>query len=281
MSLAGHVSRAVTRALLPAAQRERLAGLQLRDAGHGWDRLGMHPDSVKLSAATTRFLYDVWFRVDSRGAEHVPSTGPAILAANHAGLLPLDGMMLWADVLRQTSPPRVARMVADTFVPRLPFVGTAFSRSGVVGGTRGTVDRLLDDGELLGIFPEGVPGIAKPFAERYQLRPFRVGHAELAIQHGAPIVPVGIIGSEEQWPELARIESFHAWGAPYLPIPATPIPLPVRYRIRYGAPIDPRGRFSARQADDPAAARTLAREVQAAVQALVDEGLRERKGIFR
>ncbi|UJR84792.1 lysophospholipid acyltransferase family protein [Sandaracinus amylolyticus] len=281
MGLAGHVTRAVTRALLPAAEQERLAGLQLHDAGHGWDRLGMHPDSVKLSAATTRFLYEVWFRVDSRGAEGIPSTGPVILAANHAGLLPLDGVMLWADVLRHTSPPRVVRMVADTFVPRLPFVGTAFSRTGVVGGNRATVDRLLDDGELLGVFPEGVPGIAKPSSERYQLRPFRVGHAELAIQHGAPIVPVGIVGSEEQWPELARIESFHLWGAPYLPIPATPLPLPVRYRIRYGTPIDPRARFSARQADDPGAARALAREVQAAVQALIDQGLRERKGLFR
>lgn len=270
----------IARALLPAGQRARLERLPFHDAGHGWDRLGLHPDSVTTGAAWTRFFYDVWFRVESRGAGRVPASGPAMLAANHAGLLPLDGMMLWADVLRHTDPPRVLRIVADTFVPRLPFVSTVFSRSGVVGGTRANVDRLLEDGELLGFFPEGVPGIAKPFSERYRLRPFRVGHAELAIQHGAPIVPVAIIGSEEQWPELARIESFHLWGAPYLPIPATPLPLPVRYRIRYGEPIDPRARWSQDQADDPTAAGALAREVQRAVQALVDEGLRERKGLF-
>src|SRR5690606_11109222 len=123
--------------------------------------------------------------------------------------------------------------------------------------------------------------IAKPASERYRLRPFRVGHAELAIQHGAPIVPVAIIGSEEQWPELARIEAFHLWGAPYLPISATPMPLPVRYRVRYGAPIDPCVRYGPDRADDPAAASALAREVQHAVQMLIDEGHRERRGLFR
>ncbi|MDQ3034981.1 MAG: acyltransferase family protein [Myxococcota bacterium] len=281
MQLAVRAARAFSRALLPAAEHERLEHLQFHDAGHGWDRLGLRPDAVRASAAATRFLYEVWFRVDSRGGEQIPSSGPAILAANHSGMLPVDGMMLWADVLRRTEPPRVARVVADRFVPRLPLVYTAFSRNGVVSGNRATLERLLGDSELLAVFPEGVPGIAKPPSERYRLQPFRVGHAELAIRFRAPIVPVAIVGAEEQWPELARIESFHLFGAPYLPIPATPFPLPVRYRIRYGAPIDPRGRFAPEQADDPTTTRALAREVQSAVQALIDEALRERKGIFR
>jgi 1-acyl-sn-glycerol-3-phosphate acyltransferase len=255
--------------------------LQFRDAGHGWDRFGLSRDAVMLSKAIARFFYDIWFRVDSRGGEHIPQARAAILAANHSGMLPLDGIMLWADVLAQTNPPRVLRVAADKFVPRIPFVYTLFSRNGVILGTRTTVDHMLSEGELLGIFPEGVPGIAKPFGERYRLRPFRVGHAELAIRWGAPVVPVAIVGAEEQWPELTRIESFHLFGAPYLPIPVTPFPLPVRYRIRYGKPLDPRGRFAPEQADDPAIAREFAFEVQEAVQLLIDATLRERRGIFR
>lgn len=281
MGLGAQAARIVARTLLPKGEQARLERLAYQDAGHGWDRLGLRPQAVAASLAATRFLYDAWFRVESRGAEHVPREGPAILAANHSGMLPLDGMMLWTDVLRHTDPPRVPRIVADAFVPRLPFVYTLFSRNGVIGGARATAERLLHDGELLGVFPEGVPGIAKPFSERYRLRPFRVGHAELAIRHRAPIVPVAIVGAEEQWPELARVESFHLFGAPYLPIPATPFPLPVRYHLRYGAAIDPRERFAPAQADDPAITRALAAEVRATVQALVDEGLRERKGIFR
>jgi 1-acyl-sn-glycerol-3-phosphate acyltransferase len=249
--------------------------ISFRDAGHGYDRFGLHLDAVAMSLRATKFLYERWFRVISCGAEHIPKSGPAILAANHSGMLPLDGVMLWTDVLRHV--PRVPRFVADTFVPQLPFVFTAFSRSGVVAGNRATLHRLLDDGELLAIFPEGVPGISKPRAERYRLRPFRIGHAELALRHRAPIVPVAIIGAEEQWPELARIESFHAFGAPHLPIPVLPFPLPVRYRVIYGPPIA----LPSASADDPATARALASEVRAAVQALVDRGVAEREGIFR
>lgn len=274
------VARALAGALLPGELRAQVGRAAIDDAGHGYDRLGLSRDGVLAALAGTRFLYERWFRVRSSGLENVPRTGAAILAANHSGTLPLDAAMLWADVLRHGDPPRIARIAVDLFVPRLPFVFTAFARSGAIGGDRTTVSRVLADGELVGIFPEGVPGIAKPRSERYRLKPFRSGHAELAIRHGAPIVPVAIVGAEEQWPELARIESFHAFGAPYLPIPATPIPLPVRYHLRYGAPIDPRLRWSADAADDPAIARGLAEEVRQAVQALVDAALADRDGVF-
>lgn len=260
---------------------ERVDRAAIADAGHGYDRLGLSRDGVLAGLAGTRFLYERWFRVSSEGVEHVPREGPAILAANHSGTLPLDAAMLWTDVVRHGDPPRVPRMAVDLFVPRLPLVFTAFARSGAIGGDRTTVSRVLADGELVGIFPEGVPGISKPRAERYRLRPFRPGHAELAIRYGAPIVPVAIVGAEEQWPELARIESFHLFGAPYLPIPAMPFPLPVHYHLRYGPKIDPRERWAADAADDPAIARALAEEVRQAVQGLVDGLLAERNGVFR
>ena len=275
------VARLLSRALLEDAERERIRSAPFRDAGHGYDRLGLSLDAVAASAGALRFFYETWFRVDSSGHEHIPATGPAILAGNHSGLLPMDAVMLWTDVVRHGERARIPRFVADVFVPRLPFVHSLFARTGAVGGSRATCDRLLEDGELLVIFPEGVPGIAKPFSERYRLRPFRIGHAELAIRHRAPIVPVAIVGAEEQWPELARIEGVHPFGAPFVPIPATPLPLPVRYHVRYGAPIDPSERFAPDDADDPERARGLAREVQAAVQALIDRGLAERQGIFR
>jgi 1-acyl-sn-glycerol-3-phosphate acyltransferase len=281
MRLGARVRGAFARRLVPEELRRRVAGAALADAGHGYDRLGLSREGVLSAALATSFLYERWFRVESIGFDHVPRSGPVILAANHSGMLPLDGAMLWADVIRHGDPPRIPRIAADLFVPRLPFVFTAFARSGVVSGDRATVSRLLGEGELVGVFPEGVPGIAKPRSESYRLRTFRPGHAELAIRHGAPIVPVAIVGAEEQWPELARIESFHAFGAPYLPIPAMPFPLPVRYHLRYGPPIDPRLRFVPSDADEPTIARALASEVQQAVQQLVDAALADRRGIFR
>jgi 1-acyl-sn-glycerol-3-phosphate acyltransferase len=91
-------------------------------------------------------------------------------------------------------------------------------------------------------------------------------------------VPVAIIGAEEQWPLLARLDRLHPFGAPFLPVPATPFPLPVRYHIHYGPPLvlheeggDP---------DDPAVVAAAAARVRSAVEALIERGLRERKGVF-
>ena len=267
--------------MLGRATSERLDRLRWQDAGHGYDRLGMHPDWVRASVAAARPFYDLYFRVTSHDIANVPTSGPVILAANHSGTLPLDGAMLYTDLVQGLDPPRVPRIVADTFVPMLPFVFTLFSRIGVVAGNRATVHRLLDDGELLVVFPEGTPGIGKPYRDRYRLAEWRVGHAELALAHSAPIVPVAIIGAEEQWPQLARINSIKLFGAPYLPVPATPLPLPVHYHIWYGAPIHLHELCAPEAVDDPRIAEEAAAIVKGAVETLIARGLEERKGIFR
>lgn len=241
----------------------------------------MQPEWVRATVASSRFLYERYFRVTSHGIENVPLDGAVILAANHSGMLPIDGAMLYLDLVRGLDPPRVPRLVADLFVPRLPFVFTYFNRIGTVGGDRRTMHHLLEEGEMVVVFPEGTPGIGKPFRDRYKLQPFRVGHAELALRHRAPVVPVAIIGAEEQWPQLARIERFHLFGAPYLPVPATPLPMPVHFHVWYGEPLALHERWSPEQADDPSVTEQAAEIVRTAVQLLIERGLEERKGVFR
>lgn len=245
------------------------------DAGHGFDAFGLHRDFVKMGMAIAKPLYSRYFRVESFGHENIPARGPGVLAANHSGTVPTDGMMLWTDVVLKAS--RVPRPIADHFVPALPVIGTFFARGGMVGGSRGNARALLSAGELLMIFPEGTPGIGKHFRDRYKLQKWRVGHAELAMRHGAPIIPVAFIGPEEQMPQVARID-VPAMGLPYVPIPATPLPLPVKYRIHYGAPIPVDRDYRPSDADDPDAVAEAAERVGLAVQALIDEGLRLRGG---
>jgi len=260
----------------------RAASLSLRDAGHGFDAFGMHADFVALGDWMTSPLYDRWFRVRSVDAHHIPATGPAILAANHSGTLPWDAMMLWADVYRNTSPRRSPRPVADYFVPSLPFVGTLFARAGVVGGSRGNVRRLLEQGDMLMLFPEGTVGIGKPWSERYRLQEWRQGHCELALRFGAPVVPVAIVGAEEQMPQLAQIPVGRWFDSPipHVPIPATPLPLPARFHILYGAPLAFHERFASTAADDPDVVAACAEEVRVAVADLIARGLAERRGVF-
>ena len=272
-------ARALTRTLGTASIADRRARFTYRDAGHGFDRFGLQPDYVALADLVTTPFYERYFRVRTVGAEHLPPVGRAIVAANHSGTLPFDAAMLWADIYRHTDPPRAPRAIADYFVPSLPWIGTLFARTGMVGGSRGNARALLEAGEMLMLFPEGTPGIGKPFRERYHLQEWREGHCELAIRHRAPVIPVGIVGAEEQMPQIARLPGLGP--IPYVPIPATPFPLPVRYHVHYGVPIPLHERFEPEQADDPACVRDAAAEVKAAVQALIDEGLRQREGVFR
>ena len=250
------------------------------DAGHGFDVFGLHPPALAGAVAAGAPLYERYFRVDSRGAEHVPADGPAILVANHAGVLPVDGAMLCLDVLRRTEPPRIPRPVADHFVPRLPLIGTMFARFGVVSGTRANVRYLLEHGELIAIWPEGVTGPGKAFHERYRLQEWRVGFAEYALRHRAPVVPVAIVGSEEAWPLAGKLR-MRAFGAPYLPIPLVPVPLPAHYRIRYGTPMRLDRGHVPDDADDPAIVAAAADEVRRALQQLVDDTRIARRGVFR
>ena len=150
MSFSLDLARLLAARLLPEAERDRLRGLRFQDAGHGYDSFGLHPDVVALAEVLLGPMYDRYFRVSSYGCtEAIPTTGAAVIAANHSGAVPVDGALLWLDVLRHTNPPRVARTVADHFVPMLPVIGTFFARGGMVGGSRGNARVLLETGELL------------------------------------------------------------------------------------------------------------------------------------
>jgi 1-acyl-sn-glycerol-3-phosphate acyltransferase len=250
--------------------------LQLSDPGY--DPFGLRPRSLERVLEVFAPVYDRYFRVLSEGIEHVPAEGPAILIANHGGVLPVDAAMLCFDVLRRLQPPRIPRAIGAYFVPSLPVVGTLLSRCGMVSGTRANVMRLLDKGELIAIWPEGTTGPAKRFRDRYHIQAWRVGFAELAIRYQAPVIPVAILGAEESWPLAAKL-GIHWFGAPYLPIPAWPVPLPAHYHIQYGSPIelDP----VADHADDPALVAAAAARVRTAVERQINDLRMARRGIFR
>jgi 1-acyl-sn-glycerol-3-phosphate acyltransferase len=250
------------------------------DEGHGYDVFGLHPPTLARAARAGSPIYDHYFRVDSQGIEHVPAAGPAILVANHGGMLPVDAVVLGLDVLRRSTPPRIARLIADRFVPRLPLIGTLAARLGVVSGTRANVRRLLDRGELIAIWPEGVSGPAKPFRERYRIQDWSVGFAELAVRHRAPVVPIAIVGAEESWPVAVKLP-IHAFGSPYVPLPVSLLPLPVHYHIRYGPALRLDLGLLAQHAEDPALVEAAAHRVRRAVEGLLAGLLGERRGVFR
>jgi len=269
-----HAVEALALSGIGARQRRRLCELRYDRGLHGYDPFGLHAGWMAIGLAVAGPLYHRWFRVSSRGIENVPKEGPAILVANHGGELPFDGLMLWHDVVVRSGPPRVPRFVMDHFVLELPFVSTFFVRCGGVGGSRGDVHELLERGELVAAFPEGTAAIGKPRTQRYRVQPLRVGTAEMAIRHRAPMIPVAIVGPDDQYPLVAHLP-LRAFEIPYLPISPFPLPLPVRYSITYGAPLRPYERWSPQSADRPDVVAEATEELRVAMQSLLDSARKD------
>jgi 1-acyl-sn-glycerol-3-phosphate acyltransferase len=269
----------VDRLLNPNERRVLAALAHLVEGDAPYDRFGYSPEAVKTAFPLFHALYRLYFRVRSERHEHIPDEGPVVLAGNHGGLLPFDAAMAIVDVALHTDPPRLVRAVVDRWAGALPWVNIFYARVGQVVGTRENFDKLLDDGQLLLVFPEGVEGIRKTIAHRYRLQKFRVGFIEHALRARAPIVPVAFIGSDDQSPILFDIKPLaRRMGVPVAPItPTFPwfgplglLPYPVSYRIVYGEPLRYHERFGPEAADDSRLGLYLANQVRRSVQLLID-----------
>jgi 1-acyl-sn-glycerol-3-phosphate acyltransferase len=274
-------ARGLIERLLGDHERRVLRALaELAPANTRYDRFGFSPEALELAFPLFYALHRYYFRVASLGHENIPTNGPAILCANHGGVLPFDGAMAVMDVMLHSDPPRLARSICDKWVGTLPFVNVFYARVGQVVGTRENVSDMLGEGQLMLCFPEGMDGVRKPWTQRYKLLNFRVGFVEQALRAGAPIVPMAVIGSDDQAPLLYDIAPLaKRLGLPIAPItPTFPwlgplglLPFPVRYRIVYGKPLHFHTRFGPADAEDVRVVRYLANQVKREVQRLIDE----------
>jgi 1-acyl-sn-glycerol-3-phosphate acyltransferase len=250
----------------------------------GYDPFGFDPETFKYAAAFVRWFYDTYFRVETHGTERIPE-GRVLLVANHSGQIPIDGGIIAASVFLKAEPPRVVRSMIEKWVPTLPFLSVFFTRCGQVVGTPENCRWLLEHEQAILVFPEGVRGISKTFDKRYRLQEFGLGFMRLALECETPIVPVAVIGAEEQAPALYNFERLaRIIGAPSFPITPTfpwlfPIgllPYPVKYHLHYGEPI----RFEGDPNDEDAVIGQKVKRVKYALQGMIDEGLKQRRHIF-
>lgn len=270
---------------------ERVLADQLRKAPlklnrYGFDPYGFQPDSARRLLLPAALLHQHYFRVETFGIDKVPS-GPVLLIANHSGQFAYDGMMLAMSMLLQGLPPRLCRGMGEYFLFKLPWVGSSAARMGQMVGTPENCAAMLDDGECVMVFPEGARGANKPFRDRYQLQRFGTGFMRLALQTRTPIVPVGIVGAEEQQPGFANFSDFgQRLGLPSLPITismpwlglAGPLfALPTKYRIHFGEPLV----FDGDSNEEDAEIDARVDQVKTGIAGLLEHGLAQREGIFR
>jgi 1-acyl-sn-glycerol-3-phosphate acyltransferase len=224
----------------------------------------------------TGLLYRWYFRTQVFGLGNLPQ-GPVLLVANHGShVLSWDGANIVSACLLDADPPRLVHGMAEHRLMELPLLGYVARRIGAVDGRRPECVRLLRAGAAVLTFPEGTRALARSFHDRYSLARFGSGFMHVAMATGAPIVPVAVIGAEEEAPLLAN----PAWlrrlvRTPVAPItPTIVVPLPVRYRIYFGTPI---------QVSGPPTPERVSHEVgrvRQELSALIERGVAARPHVF-
>lgn len=253
------------------------------------DEFGRDPVFAGTLRPFFEFLYGVWWRVEASGIEHIPARGPALVVTNHSGVLPYDGAMVKLAIRHHHPARRDCRMLVLDMFALLPFLAPALMKNGEVRAHPDNAERLLRQGELVGVFPEGVKGVGKYFRDRYKLARFgRGGFVRIALRTGAPIVPCAVVGAEEIHPILARAD-WVGWplGLPYFPLtPTFPwlgplgfVPMPTKWSIDFADPI-PMDGYGPEAAKDPILVNRLSQEIRETVQKMIDGRLARRRSVW-
>jgi 1-acyl-sn-glycerol-3-phosphate acyltransferase len=234
-------------------------------------------------------LYKVYWRVQTTGLENVPNAGRALLVGNHSGQLPWDGAMVGTALLTEHPAQRLVRSLYGTWFPTLPFFSEIFTKCGQVLGTVENGIRLLEQDELVAVYPEGYKGVGKLFKERYKLARFgRGGFVKMALSTGAPIIPFAVVGAEETYISLRKSQALaRLTGFPYFPIsPTFPwfgllgfVPLPTQWYIDFGEAIPTDG-YGPLAAENPVLVSQLTDQVRNVVQDMIYARLRKRRSVF-
>lgn len=252
------------------------------------DPFGIDKDFIKLASIIVNFLYKYWNRVDVYGIDNIPDTGAAIIVPNHGGIIPLDAAYIASSIILEHDNPRLVRTLVERYLPTLPFFYTFISKVGQTVGTYENAEIILDQGELLQIFPEGATGATKPYIKYYELENFNVGFMELAIKKRVPIIPTGVTGSLEQAPvlfdfkglgKMLKMPSFPV--TPFWPLfgPIGIFPLPSKFRIIFGRPMY-FDEYTEEDLEDPELVKELVQKVKSEVEKMISIGLEMRPAPF-
>ena len=165
------------------------------------------PFFSRFSGFVLRFFGFFLARVKVEGLENFPKSGPVLVICNHSSNS--DGMLLLGWIVPASGRPM--RWLGKEEALRWPIFGWGMRQNGVMGVRRGAGDLeafkqakgVLDDGDVLTIFPEGTR------SPNGALQAAKEGATVLAVRSGAPILPIALIGSYKFWPKGKLV--FRPW----------------------------------------------------------------------
>ena len=286
-TLSGHRFAAETGLRLSSRQALADSGAEIPDDWPKFDRFGADEAFVRRQgAATFRFAEKVFWRIESKGFEHIPNTGGAIIVGPHRGFMPLDAVMIFHLIYQYAG--RIPRFLTHPTLFKFPFQAHFFHRMACVMACRENAERVLESGELLGVYPEGIRGAFKMYRDAYVFGRFgRADYVHWALRFNVPVIPFAIIGSAEIFPIIGKIKwgwlkKYFEW--PFFPItptfPLILLPLPTKWHVKFLPPVHPSD-IKKRAKDtgkDPAA--LFAESVRTEIDRATQELLAQRRSIF-
>lgn len=168
------------------------------------------PDLYPVVRGVLRPAVRLFWRPELVGMENIPTSGPALLAANHISVL--DSVFMIPTLRRRITYIGKAEYL-DSWKTRVFFRGLGaipVDRSGgdAAAAALDAAAKVLEEGGLFGIFPEGTR------TRDGYLHRGKTGVARLAIRTGAPVVPVGLRGLDAIQPPDAKVpRPFRRWEA--------------------------------------------------------------------
>jgi 1-acyl-sn-glycerol-3-phosphate acyltransferase len=254
------------------------------------DEWGLDWEVVEVVRPFLEFMYYKYWRIETNGFENVPNTGRALLVSNHSWQLPWDGAMLTTAIYSEHPYQRLTRNLYATWFPTLPFISTLLERGGQVMASVENGTRLLEQDELVAVFPEGIKGVSKLYKDRYRLARFgRGGFVKMALNTYAPMIPVSVVGAEETYISIYKSNSIaKILGFPFFPISLRfpwlgllgIIPFPTKWYIDIGEPISTE-EFGPDDAKNLVLVSQLSDQVRNVVQQMINNRLVQRKSVFR
>jgi 1-acyl-sn-glycerol-3-phosphate acyltransferase len=256
--------------------RDRIRRSPIELNSFGYDPWGFNADVARRTLLLFALLYRYYFRVQTTGLENLPA-GRVMVIPNHAGQIAIDAAMIAVATVLDADPARPIRGMGEYWLPTLPFFNVLMARAGGVVGTPKNARDILEHGEAVIAFPEGVRGMNKTFSQRDQLQEFGYGFMRLALETNTPIVPVAVVGSEEQAISIANVKPLaDLLGMPAFPVLLNFFPLPVRYHLYFGEPMEFRGNAN----DEDEVIGKKVEQVKQRIHDMIQDGLRRRRGWF-
>jgi 1-acyl-sn-glycerol-3-phosphate acyltransferase len=200
------------------------------------DEWGLDWEILELLRPLLDFCHSYYFQVQTTGIDQIPDYGRALLVTNHAGPPPWDMVMLTTAVLNQHPSQRLTRGLYPGWLAPIPFVGTLLERVGQVMANPDNTRRLLEQEELVAAYTGQSGGLSQLLPGFQPNSSSRTDFVKAALACQTPIIPAAI-DSADVYAGLKSANLPASLHLPWLGLLGL-IPLPARWKITIGQPLD-------------------------------------------